>query len=140
MLAEDSTEPALVADNVAVFGYAPQETNDVALVMCTVTDPCAMTSPSAQVSVFAVIEQPGVAGLIDQSTPAPVGSGSFRTTERASPGPLLPTMIVNPIAEPASTVVASAVLLIVRLGASTTIVADSCTESAFVADAVAVFG
>ena len=81
-----------------------------------------------------------MAGLIDQLTPEPVGSGSFSMTERRARAAALPTVIVKPIVEPASTGGASAVLVIVRLGASTTIVADACTEPVLVADAVAVFG
>jgi hypothetical protein len=77
-------------------------------------------SPNEQVSVwlgaFPVIEQRASAGLIDQLMPVPPGSGSLRVTFFATPGPLFATVIVNPIAVPALTDDASAVLLMVRFG------------------------
>jgi hypothetical protein len=48
--------------------------------------------------------------------PVPVGSGSDRANPVATPGPALLTVIVNPIAVPALTVAASAVLVTERLG------------------------
>src|SRR5437870_3137632 len=51
-----------------------------------------------------------------QLTPASDGSVSVTATPSAVPGPLLPTSIVNPTAVPASTGVASAVLVMARLG------------------------
>jgi hypothetical protein len=83
---------------------------------------------------------PPYAGLIDQLTPLPPGSGSSSVTDRATPGPEFPTTTVNPMLSPALTVASSAALLIVRCGARTTIVAESCTDPVFEADAVAVFG
>ena len=80
---------------------------------------------------------------IDQSTPLPAGSGSLSVTDFAVPVPGAPefdTVTVKPIWSPAFTGVASASLTIDRFGASTTIVADACTDGALVAEAVAVFG
>ena len=52
-----------------------------------------------------------LAGLIDQLTPAPVGSGSLRVTPVAVPAPVLDTVMVKPIGSPAFTLVASAVFV-----------------------------
>ena len=54
--------------------------------------------------------------------------------------PEFDTVTENPIGSPVLTGVWSATLVIDRLGASTTIVADACTGGWFVADAVAVLG
>src|SRR5437879_2962663 len=91
-----------------------------------------------------------------QSTPVSAGSASFTVTPVAIPGPPLDTVIVNPTASPAVTDVASAVLLMVRLGSSgttcgppqflvqggavTTMMAKAWTEPPLVDVAVAVLG
>src|SRR5687768_3967399 len=48
--------------------------------------------------------------------PDPAGSGSLSVTPLAEPGPLLVTVIVKPIGEPAFTEAASAVFVIARFG------------------------
>jgi hypothetical protein len=87
---------------------------------------------------------PAKAGLIDQLTPVPPGSGSSRVTEVAVPVPdaeAFETATVKPIVVPALTVAASAVLVIEMAGASTVTVADACTlPVSFEAAAVAVLG
>src|SRR5215831_5792564 len=107
-------------------------------------------SPKLQASVWlgaapVMLQVPGpaYAGLIDQLTPVPPGSGSERVTALAVPVPWaaeFDTVMVKPIGSPALTEVASAVLVIDRSGAITTIVADASTSGWFEADAVAVFG
>src|SRR6478672_5956296 len=107
--------------------------------MCTDADSSASRSPNEHVSIWVgaepVIEHAALTGLIDQSTPLPAGSGSFSTTALAVPVPSaaeFDTVTVKPIESPVFTGDASAVLVIVRLGASTTIVADACTEPVLV--------
>src|SRR5437867_830974 len=88
-----------------------------------------------------------------QVTPARAGSGSLTVTAVAVPGPPLDTVMVKPTGLPAVTGVASAVLVIARLGSGgggtqfsvqggplTTMVAKACTEPPLVDDAVAVLG
>src|SRR5512133_3338319 len=74
-----------------------------------------------------VIEQllAGVLESIDQFTPVPPGSGSLIETPVAEPAPLFVRVTVNPMSEPALTEALSAVLVIVRLGHCTVIVAVS---------------
>jgi hypothetical protein len=67
-------------------------------------------------------------GLILQLIPVPEGSVSLKVAAVAAPAPLLVAVSVYPIAEPASTVAASAVLERLRLGHWTVVVADTCTE------------
>ena len=65
---------------------------------------------------------PVYAGLMDQFTPAPPGSGSLSATLLALPVPpavLLDTDMVKPTAEPTFTEVASAVFVAVRFGVAT---------------------
>ena len=79
---------------------------------------------------------------IDQSTPAPAGKGSLRTTPVAVPVPgalLLEAVTVNPISEPGDTVALSAVLKRVRFGHRTVVLAFAVSVGAFVAVSVAVF-
>ena len=101
-------------------------------------------SPNEQFNVWLgaepVIEQPAVAGLIAQLMPVPPGSGSLKVTAFAVPGPGLETVIVKPIALPALTEDASAVLEIARFGQFTVVDALACTLGALVAAAVAVLG
>src|SRR5437870_13628815 len=78
-------------------------------------------SPIAQDSVWAptapVIEHAdAVWDSMVQVTPASAGSGSLRVTPVAVPGPELPTLTVKPTEVPAVTGVASAVLVMARLG------------------------
>ncbi len=117
-----------------------QLANVVGLVTCTVCDAPGAMLPNAQLSVFAAIEQPWTAGLIDQLTPAPVGNGSSSVTPVAVPAPVLFTLIVKPIDSPAFTVALSAVFVIWRPGHWTDVVADASTFGLFVACALAVFG
>src|SRR5438093_11055399 len=99
--------------------------------MWTPADAPEARSPNAQVSVLPLIEQPWTAGSTAQTIPAPVGSGSESVTSLAIPGPLLPTVIVNPIGSPALTLAASATLSIDRFGHWTAIEAPSCVELPF---------
>ena len=112
--------------------------------MCTDREVFDATSPNEQFSDWfgaePVIEQPAVAGLIDQFTPAPPGSGSARVTPVAVPAPVLETVIVKPIGSPALTESASAVLVICTAGHCRVVEADACTCGLFVACALAVFG
>src|SRR5438067_1831804 len=84
-------------------------------------------------------------------TPVREGSGSFIVTAVAVPGPPLPTVTVKPTLVPAVTGVASAVLVIARLGSGgggtqfsvqggvvTSMVAKACTNPPLVDVAVAV--
>ena len=72
---------ALVEVSDAVFGYVAQLANVVGLTTCTLKLPFGpLRSSTVQFSTLAVIEQPGVAGEIDQLTPVPVGSGSLIVT------------------------------------------------------------
>jgi hypothetical protein len=142
-------DTALVADAVAVFGYVPALAAVVALVTCTDTDAPGARLPNAHVNVRGAVpvmeHEPGpaYAGLIDQLTPLPPGNGSFSVTAVAVPVPAaaeFATRTVKPIAEPADTTAASAVLVIDSAGARTVVDADACTdETVLVADAVAVF-
>ena len=104
-------------------------------------------SPSVQFSVWLptapVIARPVGPVAIDQSTPLPAGNGSLSVTDFAVPVPGAPEFdTVHAEADLVTRVhgVASASLTIDRSGASTTISADACTDGAFVAEAVAVFG
>src|SRR5438477_10181306 len=85
--------------------------------------------------------------------PVREGSGSFTVTAVAVPGPPLDTVMVKPTEVPAVTGVASAVLVIARLGAGgggaqfavqggvlTPLVAKACTNDPLVPHAVAVVG
>ncbi len=114
--ADACTLCALVAAAVAVFGYAAQLACDVLLVTCTEADAPDATLPNEQPSIWfgaePVTEQAALAGLIDQLTPAPPGSGSTSVTPVAVPAPVFATVIVNPIGSPALTDVASAVFVI----------------------------
>src|SRR5262249_22973717 len=107
-------------------------------------------SPKLQASVWlgaapVMLQVPGPpnAGLMDQFTPVPPGSGSDRVTALAVPVPgaaEFDTVTVNPIGSPALTGVASAVLVIDRFGHCTVVDADACTCGWFDALTVAVFG
>src|SRR5439155_419911 len=70
-----------------------------------------------------------------QVMPASDGSGSLTVTPVAVPGPPLPTVTVKPTGVPELTGVASAVLVMARLGPCTTMVAKSCTWAALLAAA-----
>ncbi len=113
-------------------------------VRCTEVDAPDAMSPNAQLSVWLgaepVIDQPALAGLTDQLTPAPPGSGSDSVTLVAVPAPVFETAIVNPIGSPAFTEGASAVFVIWSPGHCTDVVALAWTCGLFVACAVAVFG
>jgi hypothetical protein len=140
--ADACTEPVFVADAVASFGYVAQLANDVALVMCTDADAPGAMSPNEQCNVPDVIAHdpgPAYAGLIDQLTPAPAGSGSDNVAAVAEPAPVFETVIVKPIESPALTESASAVLVMFRPGHWTVVVALACTTRLFVAWADAVF-
>src|SRR5438094_170937 len=115
-------------------------------------------SPIVQASVWAptdpVIEQAeAVWDAIVQVMPDSDGRGSLTVTAVAVPGPPLDTVMVKPTGLPAVTGVASAVLVIARLGSGgggtqfsvqggplTKMVAKACTEPPLVDDAVAVLG
>src|SRR5436190_1745739 len=88
-----------------------------------------VAGPQVRVWVGAVpvIEQllAGVLESIDQSTPAPPGSGSEIETPVAEPAPVFVRVTVNPTSEPALMEALSAVLVIVRSGQFTVIVAVS---------------
>ena len=114
-----------------------QLANDVALVMCTVCVAFGAMAPNEHCNVWLptapVIEQPATAGLIDQFTPLPAGSGSLTVTFVAVPAPVFETTIVKPIASPALTDAASAVFVICKPGHCTDVVALACTAGLFVA-------
>src|SRR5438067_2108658 len=102
-------------------------------------------SPSAHVRVWDGADPPieqweaGSESMV-QSTPVSEGSGSLTVTPVAVPGPPFPTVTVKPIDVPEPTGVASAVLVIARLGPLTTMVAKSWTDPPLVDEAVAVLG
>jgi hypothetical protein len=139
-----------VDDAVAVLGYVPALAAVVALEMCTEALVPGPMLPKLQLSVcvptLPVIEQvpgPAYAGLMTQSMPDPAGSGSWRVTLVAVPVvpvSALLTVTVKPIVVPVLTGVASAVLVMDRAGASTTMVALAFTLGALVDEAVAVLG
>src|SRR5207249_11880965 len=83
--------------------------------------------------------EPGSEPLV-QSKPGSAGKGSTTVTPVAVPGPVLATVIVNPMLVPELTGVASAVLVMTRLGGFTTMRAKSQTVPALVAEAHAVLG
>jgi hypothetical protein len=89
-----------------------------------------------------VIEQLPGPEAIDQFRPEPAGKGSLRETPVAVPVPaalLLEAVTVNPTADPADTVALSAVLLRVRLGQSTVVLAFALRPGELVDVSVAVF-
>ena len=71
--------------------------------------------------------------------PVPVGSASESVADLAVPGPALLTWMVKPMLLPASTVAASAVLLIERLGQFTTTCAEDWAEPSLLVVTFAVF-
>src|SRR5437764_710991 len=75
-----------------------------------------------------------------QVTPESEGRVSVTVTSVAVPGPELPTSMVKPTEVPALTGVASAVLVMARLGPLTTMVAELWTVGALVLEALAVLG
>src|SRR5262245_54749614 len=86
------------------------------------------TGPQARTSLptAPVIAQPAstpVVPVIVQSTPG--GRSSVMVTSKASPGPSLPTVIVNEASSPASIGLAAASFAIVTVGQSTLIAALS---------------
>src|SRR5438105_4390726 len=86
------------------------------------------------VPVISHVPGPAYEGSIDQLIPAPPGSGSVSVTDRAMPTlspSRLVTVTVNPMLSPVLTDVSSAVFVIDRSGASTSIVAESLTVGAF---------
>src|SRR5882724_3407061 len=97
--------------------------------------------PKVQLSAGpATIEQPEslFAASIDQLTPAPSGSESESVTPVAvAVGDVFFTTILKPIWSPAFTVPASAVLVTLRLGATTVIVSEPVTGGWLSAFAVA---
>ena len=100
--------------------------------------------PKLQLSAGpATIEQPAslVAVSIDQLIPPPLGSASESVTPVAvAVADVFFTTIRKPIWSPAFTVPASAVLVTLRLGATTVIVSEPVTGGWLSAFAVAVFG
>ena len=84
---------------------------------------------------------PAYAGLMLQATPGPAGRESLMVTLVAVPVPmaaLLLAVMVNPMAEPALTADASAVMVMPSDGACTSAPALALMEGALLADAVAV--
>src|SRR3954447_13137177 len=122
IVADASTGLVLLAVAVAVFSYVPALAAVVALAMCTETEAPGARSPNEHVSACVgttpVIEHvpgPAYAGLIDQLTPLPAGSGSFNITAFAVPVPATPeffTVTAKPIGSPVLTGVASATFVI----------------------------
>ena len=129
----------LVAWADAVLLYVLQLALVVELVTWMLTLPFWARSPRLQESVLLVIEHPVTAGLMLHEIPVPVGSASETDTDLAVPTPLLLTVIVKPIELPASTVAASAVLVMSRSGQFTTTCAVACAEPSFVVVTLAVF-
>src|SRR5262245_25824585 len=102
-VAEASSEAWFVALAEAVFTNEPHPPLTVGLVRWIVRTAPLARSPKLQVNVSLTIEQPITAGLSDQLSPVPVGSGSDTVTPVAVPGPLLVSVIVKPIGLPAVT-------------------------------------
>jgi hypothetical protein len=126
----------LVALAVAVLVYVPALAEVVALVMCTEADAPGAMLPRVQfrvcvvVPVIAQLPGPEYAGLTDQLMPDPPGSGSDIETEFAVAVPAaleFETVTVKPIAEPALTLGASAVLTMLRPGPMTLVIAVELT-------------
>jgi hypothetical protein len=112
VVADASTEVALLALAVAVLAYTPQLPAVVVLVTCTEADPPDPKLPKLQLRVPLAIEQlpgPLYPGLIVQLIPVPAGSGSLSAAADALPVPMLLAVSVYPIELPAETVAASAV-------------------------------
>src|SRR6185369_1700105 len=104
---------SLEAAVVAVLLTVPQVSEVVGELICTVLLPVAITVPKLQLSVPPAIEHAAASAppLMVQLRPPLEGSRSVRVTSCPSPGPALLTVMVYPMVSPASTVVASAVLL-----------------------------
>ena len=84
----------IVAHDAAVVGEE----------ICTVRDWPAARSPKLHESTPAVIEQAATSGDSDHTSPALTGNVSVSVTPVAVPGPVLETVMVNPMAVPAETV------------------------------------
>jgi hypothetical protein len=141
VVADDCTELPLPAFKVAVLAYAAQLDAEVVLVTCTDADAPDARFPKLQLSVPLAIEQvpgPLYAGLMLQLTPVPDGKGSLSAAAVAVPAPVLPAVSVYPIDAPATTVAASAVLVIANAGHCTVVVADDCFDVELLALNVAV--
>jgi hypothetical protein len=100
--------------------------------MWTVCDAPLSRLPKSQVKTPLVMEHggsdPGAwpsIRSIDHARPPFVGNVSVRVTPLAVPGPLLPTVIRNPIVSPPSTSGASAVLVTNTSGQSTVVEAEA---------------
>jgi hypothetical protein len=94
-----------------------------------------------QISVPLVMEHvpgPLYAGLMFQTMAVPDGSGSLSVADDAVAAPLLFTVSVYPMGDPAVTAAASAVFARFKAGHCTLVVADACTEPLLPALAVAV--
>ena len=118
----------MLACAVAVLLYVPQLAKLVLLVTWTVIEPPAakVAVPlEGQLSVLLVIVHVGdpLCEAMDHEMPLPVGSGSETEKPVAAPWPVLVTVIVNPIGDPALTLAASAVLVMCRLGHCTVVCA-----------------
>jgi hypothetical protein len=140
VVAEACTEVLLLAESVAVLAYAAQLDVEVLLITWTVAVVLGTRLPKLQLRAVPVsVQLPGpLYGLMLQIIPVPVGRVSASVTDVAAPAPLLPAVSVYPIDAPAVTVAASAVFVRVNVGHCTVVVADACTEAAFVAENVAV--
>jgi hypothetical protein len=138
VVADACTDVVLLADSVAVFAYAAQLEDEVALVTCTVAVAFGARLPKLQLNTPPSIEQPLDAGLILQLMPVPVGNVSVSVAAVAVPAPVLPTVSVYPIDAPADTVAASAAFISVNVGHCTVVLSVCCTELALPADTVPV--
>jgi hypothetical protein len=127
VVAADWSGALLPAVNVAVFAYAWHPALDVALEICTEAEAPGIKLPNAQATdwlpsppVIAHVPGPPYAGLMLQVIPVPDGSGSLSATlvALAVAAAALRAVIVNPMGDPALTVAASAVLLMLSTGAA----------------------
>ncbi len=88
---------------------------------------------------MAHVPGPAYAGLIDQSTPGPPGSGSVIVAAFATPVPPFVRSIVKPINCVVETDGASAIFPMINPGARTVVVSVADADGPFVDFAVAVF-
>ena len=98
------TGSPLLESAVAVLMIVAHDAAVVGEEICTVRDWPAARSPKLHDSTPAVIEHAATSGDSDHTSPALTGSVSVSVTPLAVPGPVLETVIVNPIAVPAETV------------------------------------
>ena len=98
------TGSPLLESAVAVLAIVAHDAAVVGEEICTVRDWPSARSPKLHDSTPAVIEHAATSGASDHTSPALTGNVSVSVTPVAVPGPVLETVMVNPMAVPAETV------------------------------------